>query len=310
MNTLHFKYAVEIEKTGSISKAAENLYMGQPALSRTIKELENSLGITIFKRTSTGVVPTKKGSEFLVYAKNILSQLSEMETLFKENKKGTQRVTISVPRSSYVSKAFSRFLRQLNPELDINIRYKETNSTRTLNKLSIGEYNLGIVRYETIYEDYFLKTFEDKKFDFEPLWEFECVVIMNKNHPLAEYDSISLNDLEPFIELAHGDSIIPYLTGENTQIGSASEDFSKRIYIFERGSQFDLLLNIPESYMVVAPVPKDVLERHGLVQKKLSPSTQLCKKDVLVYRNSYRLTNLDKMLVRHIKDVINETANL
>lgn len=282
--------------------------MGQPALSRTIKELENSLGITIFKRTSTGVVPTKKGAEFLVYAKNILSQLSEMETLYKEDSNDAQRISISVPRSSYLSKAFSRFLRQLDHNKKIDIKYKETNSTRTINKLSIGEYNLGVIRYETIYEDYFLKSFSDKKFVCEPLWEFECVAVMSKTHPLADADTISLNDLTPFIELVHGDNIIPYLSGENTQINSNYDELSQKIYIFERGSQFDLLLNLPESYMMVAPLPNDVLERHGLIQKKVSTSAQGYK-DVLVYRDSYNLTELDKQLIRKIKDVINETAN-
>ena len=68
MNTLHLKYAVEVERTRSISKAAENLFMAQPNLSKAIKELEDSLGITIFQRTSKGVVPTQQGAEFLKYA--------------------------------------------------------------------------------------------------------------------------------------------------------------------------------------------------------------------------------------------------
>ena len=75
MNTLHFKYAVEIEKTRSITQAAENLYMAQPNLSKAIKELENNLGITIFRRTSKGVIPTDQGLKFLEYAKQILIQI-------------------------------------------------------------------------------------------------------------------------------------------------------------------------------------------------------------------------------------------
>lgn len=72
MNLLHVKYAVEVEKTCSINKAAENLFMAQPNLSRAIKELEESLGITIFKRTSKGMLVTAKGEEFLDYAKQLL----------------------------------------------------------------------------------------------------------------------------------------------------------------------------------------------------------------------------------------------
>lgn len=52
MNLQHLKYVVEVEKTGSITQAAQNLYMGQPNLSKAIRELEKNLGIVLFKRTS------------------------------------------------------------------------------------------------------------------------------------------------------------------------------------------------------------------------------------------------------------------
>ena len=74
MNLLHLKYAVEVAKTSSITKAADNLYMGQPNLSRAIRELEDSLGIQIFKRTPKGIYPTPKGEEFLGYARQVIEQ--------------------------------------------------------------------------------------------------------------------------------------------------------------------------------------------------------------------------------------------
>ena len=75
MNIVHLKYAVEIARTGSLNKAAENLYMAQPNLSRAIKELEADLGIAIFERSSRGMVATPDGEEFLRYAKKILEQV-------------------------------------------------------------------------------------------------------------------------------------------------------------------------------------------------------------------------------------------
>ena len=83
MNILHVKYALEVAKHKSISKAARNLYMGQPNLSRAIKELESELGITIFERTSKGINPTPDGEEFLQYAKRILLQIEEVEEIKK-----------------------------------------------------------------------------------------------------------------------------------------------------------------------------------------------------------------------------------
>ena len=68
MNILYMKYAVEVAKTGSINKAADNLYIAQPNLSRAVKELENSLGITVFKRTPKGMTLTHDGEKFIQYA--------------------------------------------------------------------------------------------------------------------------------------------------------------------------------------------------------------------------------------------------
>ena len=75
MNILHMKYAVEVAKVGSLNKAAETLLIAQPNISRSIKELEADLGITIFDRTSKGMFLTPEGENFIGYAKNILKQI-------------------------------------------------------------------------------------------------------------------------------------------------------------------------------------------------------------------------------------------
>ena len=79
MNLSYLKYAVEVEKTGSITKAAQNYYMNQPHLSKIIRELERDLGCPIFDRTSRGMIPTARGEEFLRYAKGIMEQEAYMK---------------------------------------------------------------------------------------------------------------------------------------------------------------------------------------------------------------------------------------
>ena len=78
MNITHLKYAVEVARTGSISQAAENLFMSQPNLSKAIKEFESRLGFAIFRRTSRGMEPTPKGADFLALGENILAEIAEM----------------------------------------------------------------------------------------------------------------------------------------------------------------------------------------------------------------------------------------
>lgn len=304
MNTLHLKYAVEIEKTGSITKAAENLFMGQPTLSKTIKELESNLGITIFKRTSKGVLPTKKGTEFLNYARNILSQIDEMESLYKSDKK--QSFSIAVPRASYISKALTGFIKELDQINSININYKETNAIRAINKVSVGEYRFGIIRYQSIYENYFTSFLTDKNFSIKPLWEFECLAIMNENHPLASNESISYDDLIKFIEVVHGDNVVPYLSVDNK---NNVKNPSKKIYIYERGSQFDLLSDIYGSYMLTSPIPLGILHRNSLIQRKCNYVDGKYK-DVIIYPDNYQFTELDKSFFDKLQKTIKEVSEI
>ena len=162
MNIMHLRYAVEIEKTKSINKAAENLFMSQPNLSRSIKDLESSLGITIFNRTSKGMTLTAQGEEFLGYAKKILAEIDEVENLYMSENFNKQRFSISVPRSSYISYAFSEFVKHLDLQQKAEIYYKETNALRAISNVLQNKYKLGIIRYQTIYDDYFKSLLDDK----------------------------------------------------------------------------------------------------------------------------------------------------
>ena len=109
MNILYLKYAHEVARSGSISKAAKQLFVAQPNISRAIKELETSLGITIFERTTKGMVLTPDGERLMQYANNILNQIQEVEKIFLKGEGQKQKFSISVPRASYISYAFSRF---------------------------------------------------------------------------------------------------------------------------------------------------------------------------------------------------------
>ncbi|MGN1101060.1 MAG: LysR family transcriptional regulator, partial [Huintestinicola sp.] len=85
MNLQHLKYMTEVERTGSVTKAAANLFMGQPNLSKAIKEVENEIGITVFRRSAKGVYPTPEGERFLARAKAVLEEMGKLEALYKQD---------------------------------------------------------------------------------------------------------------------------------------------------------------------------------------------------------------------------------
>ena len=310
MNLVHLKYAVEVEKTHSITKAADNLFMSQPNLSRAIKELEETLGITIFRRTSKGIVPTEQGEEFLSYAKNIIAQVHEIESIYKRDGNRTQKFSISVPRASYVTHAFTKFVAALDRTREIEIRFCETNSTNTVEHVLQDDYGLGIVRCRREFEGYFLGLFREKELKHEVVSEFEGMVLMSAANPLADKVTLSQGDLARGIELAHGDSAVPTLPTVEVKRAELSQNVDKRIFVFERGSQFDLLETVPSAYLWVTPLPEIVLRRHGLVQRPC-PEAGRSYKDLLIYRNGYRLSDLDMRFLKELQKVIVEiTKNI
>ena len=295
MNFLHLKYAITVAETGSISKAAEKLYVAQPNVSRAIKELESDLNITIFERNSKVMIVTPEGEQLIHYAKRILRQIDDMEKIFKYQKKKNV-FSISVPRASYISDAFVEFSKCLNNIDNAEVYYKETNAYRVINNVINEEYNLGILRYYINHDRYFKDIIEKKELKCELINQFKYVLIFNKNSALAENKEIHYSDLKDFIEIAHGDPYVPSLSTNELVKTELSEEVSRRIFVFERASQFELLANNEETFMWVSPVSKRLLDRYGLVQKECIDNTKEYK-DLLIYRSNYKLSKLDQEFI-------------
>ncbi|MBQ2390610.1 MAG: LysR family transcriptional regulator [Clostridia bacterium] len=305
MNLLHFKYAVEIAKTKSISKAAENLFMGQPNLSRAIKELEESLGIIIFNRTPKGISITPEGEEFLRYAKRIIRQVDEVEEIYKNGRKPKTRFSACVPRATYLSHAFTEFAKHINDNSPADFFYKETNSMRTINSIINGDYNIGIIRYQDTFENYFLSMFAQKLLVAEIITDFSYVLVMSEDSPLADKEVITTEDLYDYVEISHADPYVPSLPLTDIKKAEISENVKKHIFVFERGSQFDLLERMPESFMWVSPLPQDVCDKYHLVQRKCADQ-QRTYRDVLIYRMDYTPTALDKKFIEAVNKAKDE----
>lgn len=298
MNILHMKYAVEVAKAGSINKASETLLIAQPNLSRSIKELEADLGISIFARSAKGMYLTPQGEEFIGYAKAILSQIDSVEKMYKSGIPIKQRFSVSVPRATYISEALSQFSKHINTE-SAEIFYKETNSSRTIKNILSDEYKLGIVRYAESYDKYFKSMFNEKGLSYELISQFHYVLIMRSDSPLAALSEIRFPDLENFIEIAHADPYVPSLSAAQVKREELPDNINRRIFVFERASQFDLLSENSEIFMWVSPIPDKTLSRYGLVQRECKDNKKIYK-DVLIYKKDYKLTELDKAFINEV----------
>lgn len=302
MNLTHLRYMIEVERLGSITKAAAALYMGQPNLSKAIKEMEREVGIPIFKRSPKGVIPTEKGREFLQYAKAIIVQMDKMENLYKEDIDDHVSFQLLLPRASYITYAFTELLNKIEKTDRMEIKFKETNSMDTINEVVECEYNMGIIRYPLHYESFFTNILEEKNLKSSEIWTYDYVLLISKRNPLASTPIITSDMLENYVEVLHGDNTVPNISSvfqkRNTQMHSPK----KHIFVYERGSQFDILSSVDDAFMWVSPLPKAVLERYGLVQRKCS-DVKKTNRDLLIYQNNYRLSRVDQLFLNELQEV-------
>lgn len=239
---------------------------------------------------------TSDGETFIRYAKTILRQVDEVESIFNGSGSVKKRFSISVPRASYISDAFARFSHSLTNEAEAEIIYKETNSLRAIKNILHEDYKLGIIRYAENYDKYFKTMLDEKDMQYEMITEFSYVLAMSRDNPLASAEKITFDALKDYIEIAHADPYVPSLPLSQVRKEELPDNIGRRIFVFERASQFELLSENSETFMWVSPIPQKLLDRYDLVQIPCEENKKIYK-DILIYKRDYKLTVLDKAFI-------------
>lgn len=299
MNVAHFKYALEIARTKSISKAAENLFMGQPNLSRAIKELEEQLGINIFKRTPKGIIVTTQGEEFLMYAKNILAQVKKIENIYTRDNENLKKFSVCVPRSNYITDAFTEFANDITKDHPVDFHYKETDTMGAINEVVAGNYNLGILRYKVINDAYYKAILDEKKLDYQTITEVECLLTFSRNSELYTMDRVTANDLRDFVQICTQDTMSQIDTPFEPKKIAITNSVEKRIYMFDRCSLFESLSKIHNSFTFLPPTSDKILNFYNLYQSNIKLDSVMYK-DVLIYSKDYKMNKLEDEFTTHL----------
>ena len=299
MNIIHLKYAVEVAKVGSINKASENLGMAQPNISRAIKDLEADLGITIFDRSAKGMNLTPEGKELIAYAQNLLSQLNELETMYKGGFASRQKFSLSTTRAGYIADAFAEFSKEIG-DGSAEITFKETGVHNTVKNVVASDCKLGIIRYELNADRFFKEIANEKNLLWEDIAEFSFNVITSKESDLANGESVCEADLAKKIQITHRSpyaATISVMDSQKEELGVSS---NRCIFILDTAAQLELLSENKDTFMWISPAPKKLLDRYGLVQKPCAEDNRRYK-DVLIYRKDYKMTELDKRFIELVK---------
>ncbi|MFR2564032.1 MAG: LysR family transcriptional regulator [Anaerovoracaceae bacterium] len=241
MKLTQLKYIVEVAETGTISKAAENLYLSQPSLTAAIKELESEFDITIFSRTNKGVVLTKEGEEFLGYARQVIGQIELMEERYKGNTTVRHQFCVSAQHYSFAVEAFVKLIREYGGD-EYDFRIRETQTYEIIEDVAKLKSDVGVLYLNRFNETVIRKLLRENDLSFNRLFTARPHVFVDAGNPLAQKKIITLDDLAPYPRLSYeqGDHNSFYFSEEILSTLECKKD----IMVRDRATLFNLLIGL------------------------------------------------------------------
>ena len=201
MTLQQLRYVVTIAEIGTISKAAEELFVSQPSLTKALKELEKEMQITIFDRTNKGIHVSREGEIFLGYARQVLEQAALIEEKYKHKSGGKQEFCISTQHYSFAVNAFVDLIKEYGSE-NYDFSLRETQTYEIIDDVARMKSEIGILYLNDFNRNVLSKLFSEKNLEFHALLNCGIYAYMWKEHPLANENLVSLEQLNDYPCLA------------------------------------------------------------------------------------------------------------
>ena len=241
MNVNQLKYVLEIAGSSSMREASTKLYVSQPALSASIRELEEELGILIFERTNKGISLTDEGREFVDYAKKAVGQYAILEDRYLSRDSGKERFSVSTQHYNFAMRAFTDVIKRLKPDKYV-FSIHETKTMEVLDDVRTLKSEVGVVSFSGSNEAVIKKLFRDYGLEFTPLMRRETYIYVWGNHPFAKKTEISIDEMRdyPCISFDQSSDGNFYLTEE----AMADYSFDKMIKSDDRATTMEMIAEL------------------------------------------------------------------
>lgn len=194
MKLQHLQYITEIENCGSITKAADKLYVSQPYLSKILRETEEEFQITIFIRDKNGIHLTESGRLFLDMARDLLESAGKFHKTF-EDRRDSYRLRVSSYASSHSIDAFLRMVNKI-PDVDLRFSFKEGDNQTAIDDIYTHNADIGVIMINRSNERMVRDLLQVRRIACHPVFDMGTYIVVREGHPLlAKKDSLVLEDL-------------------------------------------------------------------------------------------------------------------
>ena len=237
MTLQNLRYVVEVANSKSFSQAAQSLFMTQSALSAAVKDVEDELGILIFKRTNRGVQLTPDGEDCLKHCKEIIERADYLSIRYQRQNSLRAYFSVASQHLPFATRAFDALLDEL-PAEGYDVAIRETETLHILHDVSSGRSALGVAALTDKQRQLINKSLYIHDLTFRELARLQTYVFIRKRHPLAERETLTLNDLRPY----------PFVTYDQTQAPSYYSEESlffapmaKNIHVSDRATKMSVI---------------------------------------------------------------------
>ncbi|MBO6154301.1 MAG: LysR family transcriptional regulator [Lachnospiraceae bacterium] len=241
MNINQIKYVLTVANSPSMREAATKLYVSQPALSASIAELENELGIMIFERTNKGISLTEEGREFVSYAKKAVGQYEILENRYLSKDSDKEHFSVSTQHYTFSINAFTEVVSRFDLDKYV-FSIHETKTRDVLEDVKTMKSEVGIISFSDANEDVLKKIIREYHLEFVPLMKREAYAYVWEDHEFADREEISLEELQdyPCVLFDQSDDSNFYLTEE----AMSDYDFQKLIKSDDRATSMEIIAKL------------------------------------------------------------------
>ncbi|GKH03979.1 MULTISPECIES: LysR family transcriptional regulator [Lachnospiraceae] len=271
MTLQQLRYIVAVAETGTITEAADKLFISQPSLTNAIRELEKEMKILIFHRTKKGIRLSKEGEDFLGYARQVLEQAAILEDKYKGRDGGKKQFCVSTQHYSFAVNAFVDLIKEYGQdEYDFSLR--ETQTYEIIEDVAHMKSEIGILFLNDFNEAVLSKILKSHDLKFHLLFVATPHVFISQNHPFADRSILTNEQLAPY----------PYLSfeqGEHNSFYFSEEIFSvserkKQIRVRDRATLFNLLIGL-NGYTVCSGVIDEQLNGKDIIAVPLAEESHM-----------------------------------
>ena len=304
MTIQQLKYTITIANQGSFNKASEVLYISQPSLTGSIKELEKELGITIFYRSGKGVTLTNEGVEFLAYAREIYGQFENVLERYGENGNRKKMFSVSTQHYTFAVKSFVELVKKLDTsEFEFAIREEQTQ--KVIDDVINMNSEIGILYLSSFNMPVIGKLLRQNHLEFHELISCEAYVYLWKGHPLANKERISFDELKdyPCLSFEQGGNGSMYFAEEIL----ASYPYPRMIRATDRATMLNLMVGL-NGYTLCSGVICEELNGSDFTSVPFAPDDNHpgeTMKVGYITKKNLLLSKVGRMYIEELKNTLN-----